>query len=185
MAAPLELVAREHAGEVDERSCDARDRQAVGLAHDIIETIECVGLVHAELRGGGAPPQRRYVELAGWHRAQIPSRCRGAVTQDGGIDAATRQHRRPHPRALCQARVANRVHAAVNLMQSSVPDPPRNRPLGHAGGVQLRGRHDAVLTPGERPNRRIATRHEKLFYANDFSCHDANRPAGAAPYPPR
>ena len=185
MAAPLELLGREHAGEVDERSCDARDRKAVGLAYDIIEGIKGLALVDTEPRGRGAPPQRRHVELAGWHRAQIPScRC-GAVTQGGCIDAAARQHRGPHPRAWRKARVANRIHATVNPMQSSLPDPPLNCALGHAGGVQLRGRHDTVLTLGELRNRQIATRHEKPFYAKDFSSHDANRPAQAPRTPPR
>jgi hypothetical protein len=139
VAAPLELLGREHTGKVDERPGDARDRQAVGLAYDIIETIKGLASVYTELRRGRTTAQGRHVELPRRQRPQLPS-CGGrAVTQGGGINAATRQHRRPHPSALRHTRMADRVHAAVNPMQPSVPDPPLNRALRHAGSAQLRG----------------------------------------------
>jgi hypothetical protein len=81
--------------------------------------------------------------------------------------------------------VANRVHATVNLMQPPVPDPPLDPALGHAGGVQLRRRHDAVLTLGELRNRRIATRDKKPFYAKDFLSHNEIVPPQAPRTPPR
>ena len=81
--------------------------------------------------------------------------------------------------------MADGVHAAVHLMQSPSPNPPLNRALADAGGVQLRGRNHAVLALGELRNRRIATSDEKAFAMKDFSSHDANRPAAGAPHPPR
>jgi len=86
---------------------------------------------------------------------------------------------------LGQTLVADRVHAAVNSMQPPAPDPQFNRALADAGGVQLRGRHDTVLALGELRDPRIASRHEKPFAMKDLSCHDANRPAGAARTSPR
>jgi hypothetical protein len=56
------------------------------------------------------------------------------VTQHRRVDAATRQHGRPQPSALGQARVADGIHAAVNVMQSSAPDPQLDRALAHVGG---------------------------------------------------
>ena len=66
-----------------------------------------------------------------------------------------------------------------------MPDPPLNRALGHAGGVQLRGRHDTVLTLGELRNRRIATRDKTPFYAKDFLSHNEIVPPQAPRTPPR
>jgi hypothetical protein len=104
------------------------------LAHDLIERIEGLALVYTELRGGGAPAHCRHVELARRQRAQVPSRGGRPVTQDGGIDAATCQHRRPHPSALRKAGVADRVHAAVNPVQPPSPDPQLNRAVADTGG---------------------------------------------------
>jgi hypothetical protein len=60
------------------------------------------------------------------------------MTQNGCIDAAARQHSGPHPSPLRQARVANRVHAAVNPMQPSSPDPQLNRASAETSGPELR-----------------------------------------------
>jgi hypothetical protein len=56
------------------------------------------------------------------------------VTQDGDIDAATRQHRRPHPSTLRKAGMTDRVHAAVHPVQPPSPDTQINRALADTGG---------------------------------------------------
>ena len=80
MTGSLELVRGEDLREIDERASDGRDLQAVALAYDVIEGIQCAAAVHPQLSRRRAPAQGGDVELPGWQRTQIPHRGGGQMT---------------------------------------------------------------------------------------------------------
>jgi hypothetical protein len=85
----------------------------------------------------------------------------------------------PQATALRQARVADRVYAAVQAQQPFAPDPQPDRAFAESAGPKLRGRDDAVLARCERRDSHIRARCEKPFTVVGFS-HRAPEDAPAA-----
>ena len=79
--------------------------------------------------------------------------------------------------------MADGVHPAVNAVKPTTPDPPVDRAPLQAEGAQLRHRHDAMLSPGERRHAQIPGFAKNFTTVMNFLAHPRNRPAAQASDP--
>ena len=93
------------------------------------------------------------------------------------VSALTAGQDSGHPAtALCQAFVADGVNAAVDPMQSTLPDAMVDRLTTEAKVQELRIPNDAVLPPGNRRDRKVGGVRLHLFSHSEYKCKSGPNP---------
>jgi hypothetical protein len=138
-----ELVLGQDVGEVDEGAGHGGDRDAaVGRE---IARVEVAGPMSADAGYGSAATERDHVDAvdAAAPRGQVNGGSE--VTESRSL--AGPEHRGHPTRFLREARVADRVHAAVNAVQPAGVDTMGHRSARQPERGQLPDRDQPVLTP--------------------------------------
>ena len=149
----LQLLVIEHRGEVGEGARERCDRDGVPL-RDVVGSERGSAM---NVDSGSADPagMRRHRHLGAPRRprlSDLPEGGGGEVTDRGAL--AAREDCRQPARLSHQLRSPDRIDAAVDPPQSTASQPARDRRGTQADFLELRVRHDAVLTARKRPDTR-------------------------------
>jgi hypothetical protein len=145
-----ELVRREHVGQVDMRAMHRGHRDSA-VAGDVTR-VEIVRAVEA---------QSRLCAALAWHddlherrreAADLPQLRSGEAVEPGA--GATREHAGEPARLGREGGGPDGIDAQVNAVQLAACHAPRDCRVAQAGGAELRGGDQAVLTSRDVADRR-------------------------------